>query len=405
MDFRGIIKGLHHVTATVNDAQEDYDFYTGVLGLRLVKETVNFDNERVYHFYYANETGSPSTVFTTFPYKGQQTRQGVPGYGQVYETAFSVPDGALSFWRYRLKKEGLDVTQEIRFGQPYLLFKDPSGLLLSILEDGTDHREPVWITEDIDRKHAIRGIHHVTLAVDDVDEVVGFLEPFGYNSVKNDKTRILMKAIGNGNGYNNGNGNGYQNANGNGYHNGNSNSYNNGSGNGYSNGSGNSYNNGSGNSYKNGSGNGYSNGYTNGSGNGYYNARGKVTPTLAGKSLVVMRADGLPRGVNGIGTVHHVAHRVGSLEDSLKLRTWLEEEYGIRVTDVRNRKYFQSIYFRIPGGILFEVATEGPGFLVDESREELGSSLKLPDWQEKSRERIKEKLPGYKKASQREKVS
>ena len=393
MDFRGIIKGLHHVTATVNDAQEDYDFYTGVLGLRLVKETVNFDNERVYHFYYANETGSPSTVFTTFPYKGQQTRQGVPGYGQVYETAFSVPDGALSFWRYRLKKQGLDVTQEIRFGQPYLLFKDPSGLLLSILEDGTDHREPVWITEDIDRKHAIRGIHHVTLAVDDVDEVVGFLEPFGYNSVKNDKTRILMKAIGNGNGYNNGNGNGYHNANG--YHNGNAN----GNGNGYHYHNGNS--NGSGNGYSN----GYSNGYTNGSGNGYYNARGKVTPTLAGKSLVVMRADGLPRGVNGIGTVHHVAHRVGSLEDSLKLRTWLEEEYGIRVTDVRNRKYFQSIYFRIPGGILFEVATEGPGFLVDESREELGSSLKLPDWQEKSRERIKEKLPGYKKASQREKVS
>ena len=343
MDFRGIIKGLHHVTATVNDAQEDYDFYTGVLGLRLVKETVNFDNERVYHFYYANETGSPSTVFTTFPYKGQEVRQGVVGYGQVYETAFSVPDGALSFWRKRLKQHGLDVTQELRFGQPYLLFKDPSGLMLSILEDGTDQREPVWITEDINRDRAIRGIHHVTLAVDDIDEVIAFLEPFGYNGVKNDKTRIMMKAIGNGNGNNNGNGT------------------------------------------------------SNGDGNG--------TPTLAGKSLVVLRADDLPRGVNGIGTVHHVAHRVGSLEDSLKLRTWLEEEHGIRVTDVRNRKYFQSIYFRIPGGILFEVATEGPGFLVDESREELGSSLKLPDWQEKSRSRIEERLPGYKKSNQREKVS
>ena len=333
MDFRGIIKGLHHVTATVNDAQEDYDFYTGLLGLRLVKETVNFDNERVYHFYYANETGSPSTVFTTFPYKDQEVRQGVIGYGQASETAFSVPEGALSFWRKRLKKHGVDAKKETRFGQTYLVFPDPSGLMLSILEDGTDRREPVWITKDIDRDHAIRGIHHVTLAVDDVDEIIAFLEPFGYNSVKNDKTRIMLKAIGNGN------------------HNGNG------------------------------------------------------VPTLAGKSLVVLRADGMPRGVNGIGTVHHVAHRVASLDDSLKLRTWLEEEHGIRVTDVRDRKYFQSIYFRIPGGILFEVATEGPGFLVDESREELGSSLKLPDWQEKSRSRIEDKLPGYKKADQREKIS
>ena len=331
MDFRGIIKGLHHVTATVNDAQEDYDFYTGLLGLRLVKETVNFDNERVYHFYYANETGSPSTVFTTFPYRDQGVRQGVIGYGQASETAFSVPDGALSFWRKRLKKHGLKVKEETRFGQPYLVFKDPSGLMLSILEDGTDLREPVWITEDIGRDHAIRGIHHVTLAVDDVDEVIAFLEPFGYNGVKNDKNRIMLKAIGNGNGNHNGNGN------------------------------------------------------------------DNPPPTLAGKSLVVLRADGMPRGVNGIGTVHHVAHRVASLEDSLKLKTWLEEDLRIRVTDVRDRKYFQSIYFRIPGGILFEVATEGPGFLVDETREELGSSLKLPDWQEESRSRIEEKLPGYRK--------
>jgi glyoxalase family protein len=343
MDFRGIIKGLHHVTATVNDAKEDYDFYTGLLGLRLVKETVNFDNERVYHFYYANETGSPSTVFTTFPYKGQGVRPGVIGYGQVYETAFSVPDGAFAFWRERLKKHGVDVAEETRFGQKYLVFKDPSGLRLSILKDGTDQREPVWTTEEISQDHAIRGVHHVTLAVDDVDEVVGFLEPFGYNRVKNEGDRILMKAIGNGNGYNNG-------VNGNGYH-----------------------------------------------GYGPENGDSKPQPTLAGKSLVVLRADEMPRGVNGLGTVHHVAHRVGSLEDSLRIKTWLEEELGIRVTDVRDRKYFQSIYFRIPGGILFEVATEGPGFLVDESLEELGSSLRLPDWQEKYRDRIEENLTPYRK--------
>lgn len=325
MDFRGIIKGLHHVTATVNDAKEDFDFYTGLLGLRLVKETVNFDNERVYHFYYANEIGSPSTVFTTFPYKGQGVRPGVIGYGQVYETAFSVPDGAFSFWRERLKKNGVDVAEEARFGQKYLVFRDPSGLRLSILKDGSDQREPVWTTEEIGSDDAIRGIHHVTLAVDDVDEVVAFLEPFGYNRVKNDRNRILMKAIGNGNG------------------------------------------------------------------------DVMPQPTLAGNALVVMRADDMPRGVNGFGTVHHVAHRVASLDDSLRIQTWLEEEMGIRVTHVLDRKYFQSIYFRIPGGILFEVATEGPGFLVDESREELGSSLKLPDWQEAYRDRIEENLTPYRK--------
>ncbi len=321
------------MTATVNGAQEDYDFYTRLLGMRLVKETVNFDNERVYHFYYANKTGSPSTVFTTFPYKGQGVRPGVAGYGQVYETAFSVPEGAFSFWRERLKKHGLDISEETRFGQKYLLFKDPSGLRLSILKDETDRREPVWATEKIAPEYAIRGIHHVTLAVDDVDEVIDFLEPFGYNRVHNDKSRILMKAIGNG-------------------HN-----------------------------------NGHSNGH----------ADSQPKPTMAGKSLVILRADGMPRGVNGLGTVHHVAHRVASLEDSLRIKTWLEEEHGIRVTDVRDRKYFQSIYFRIPGGILFEVATEGPGFLVDESVEELGGSLKLPDWQEKWRSRIEENLPSYKK--------
>jgi len=328
MDFRGIVKGLHHVTATVNDAQEDYRFYTRLLGLRLIKETVNFDNERVYHFYYANETGLPSTVFTTFPYKDQGVRKGLVGYGQVYETAFSIPSGALSFWRKRLKEHGVEVKEETRFGQPYLLFEDPSGLKLSVLEDGTDKREPVWTSGGVDREHAIRGVHHVTLAVDDSEETLAFIEAFGYKKVKTDGVRTLLEAFGTGSGLGGDN----------------------------------------------------------------------PVKSLAGNALVVMRADGLPRGMNGIGTVHHVAHRVAKTDDSLRIKAWLEEDHGIRVTEVVDRKYFKSIYFRIPGGVLFEVATEGPGFLVDETREELGSSLKLPDWQESRRQLIEAQLKPYKQA-------
>ena len=339
MDFKGIIKGLHHVTATVNDAREDYDFYTKVLGLRLVKETVNFDNENVYHFYYANETGLPSTVFTTFPYKDQGVRQGVVGSGQVYETAFSVPEGALPFWRKRLEEHGVGVKEEARFGQLHLLFEDSSGLKLSILEDGTDDREPVWTSGGITREHAIPGIHHVTLAVEHAEDTIAFLKAFGYQSVQAEGGRTLMAAGSDDHASREGQGGNQQNKSG---------------------------------------------------------TRQQQSGTGAGNSLVMMQADGLPRGVNGLGTVHHVAHRVAKIEDSLRVKSWLEEQYGLNVTEVKDRKYFKSIYFRIPGGVLFEVATEGPGFLVDETREELGSSLKLPDRQEPRRKQIEENLAPYK---------
>lgn len=345
MNFTGIVKGLHHVTATVSDAREDYDFYTKLLGLRLVKETVNFDNENVYHFYYANEIGLPSTVFTTFPYKDQGVRQGVAGSGQVYETAFSVPEGALPFWRKRLEEHGVGAMEEDRFGLPHLLFEDPSGLKLSILEDGTDDREPVWTSGGIAREHAIPGIHHVTLAVEHTDETIAFLKAFGYQKVQAEGGRTLMAAGSDDQFSREGQGGSRQNKIG---------------------------------SQQNKGG-----------------IRQNQSGTGAGNSLVVMQADGLPRGVNGLGTVHHVAHRVAKIEDSLRLKSRLEE-YGLNVTEVKDRKYFKSIYFRIPGGVLFEVATEGPGFMVDESREELGSSLRLPDRQEPRRKQIEENLMPYK---------
>ena len=124
---------------------------------------------------------------------------------------------------------------------------------------------------------------------------------------------------------------------------------------------------------------------------------GKHQKRGAGNTLVLLESDDLPKGINGLGTVHHVAHRVADINDSLKIKEEIEKRYDISVTEVKNRKYFQSIYFRIPGNVLFEVATEPPGFMVDESREELGSSLKLPDWQEPRREQILMNLKPFKK--------
>ena len=315
MNFKGMIKGLHHVTATVSDAQEDYDFYTKILGQRLVKETVNFDNENVYHFYYGNEIGAPSTIFTTFPYKGQGVRDGVIGSGQVFETVFSAPENSLAFWEDRLKNHQIDYIKVSLFGHAKLSFKDPSGLNIAIIEDADDDRSPVWRTVDISEKENIIGIHHVVLAIADVAETLKFLKVFGYEETAREGDFIqLNSSIGG-----------------------------------------------------------------------------------AGNSMVLMNATDLPLGKNGIGTVHHVAHRVEKLADSLKLRDYLVNELGLRVTEVKDRKYFQSIYFRIPGGVLFEVATEGPGFLVDESNEELGSSLKLPEWQEPHRTEIEAGLMNYKK--------
>lgn len=312
MDIRGKIKGLHHVTATVDEAQADYDFYTKLLGLRLVKETVNFDNEQVYHFYYGNKTGAPSTIFTTFPYHGQGVRKGQVGAGQVGQTSFSVPESALPFWRKRFHQAGIECHDHDYFGRLAIEFIDPSGLRLDITGDDTDTRTPVWTTPEISTTEAIRGVHSVTLWVHDALPTTGFLQFLGYEK-KAEAGEWSLFETGQGG---------------------------------------------------------------------------------AGNRLILRASAQLPRGTGGIGTVHHVAHRVESLADSLEIHRALQI-HGITATEVKDRKYFQSIYFRIPGGILFEIATEAPGFLIDEPLENLGSQLCLPDWQEPHRERIEANLMKY----------
>ncbi|MCI5082111.1 MAG: ring-cleaving dioxygenase [Saprospiraceae bacterium] len=311
MDTTKLIKGLHHVTATVNDAQEDYDFYTKVLGLRLVKKTVNFDNNQVYHFYYGTEMGTPGTIMTTFPYKGQDVRIGTLGTGQVAITGFSIPISALDFWKDRLQASNIEFGQVEIMGNPTLRFQDPAGLFLELVANDDDDRAP-WTGTAIPPAMAIRGFYNVTLSIAEVGSTFEFLEQeFGFTKVTKEGMVTRYQVEGGGPG-----------------------------------------------------------------------------------RLVDIRDDHeLDRGKNGIGTVHHVAWRVESDEALHALRARLVDELGLKVTEIKDRKYFHSIYFRIPGGVLFEVATIPPGFSVDESLDELGNELKLPDWEEANRTQIESVLP------------
>jgi len=303
------ILGLHHVTATVDEAQADLDFCIDLLGMRMVKKTVNFDNHNVYHFYYGTEVGAPGTIWTTFPYKGYGVRDGVKGAGQVVTTAFSVPTGSLEFWRHRLKEKGVVVADiEAYFKEPAIAFNDPSGLRFELIANDADTREP-W-TSEIGHKSAIRGLHSVTMLVKSAGSTVHFMTAtLGYRILNKEGRRTRL-------------------------------------------------------------------------------ATGGDTP---GHLIDVVEDFSAHPAINGIGTVHHVAMAIGSAEEQTAIRDQLLAE-GVGVTDIRDRQYFTSIYFREPGGVLFEIATMKPGFTVDEPKESLGKDLKLPPWEEPHRSSIEKNL-------------
>jgi len=307
------IRSLHHVTATVSDAQDDLDFYTGLLGQRLVKKTVNFDNTRVYHFYYGDEKGTPGTIMTTFPYGQQGVRQGTHGSGQITVTSFSVPAGSLPFWVERLSYAGVPFTAEDSgFGEDAIRFRDPSGLTIRLVEGKADARMP-WRKQDIDDARALRGIHSVTLTVPEPKKTLAFMSELMETSVVGEREGGLRVAV-----------------------------------------------------------------------NG--DAPGR---------LVEIVRDADRAGINGVGTVHHVAFAVDDPDQQLEVQRELRRR-GVQVTDVMDRQYFKSIYFREPGGVLFEVATIPPGFTADESVPDLGTSLKLPPWEEPRRALIEAGLPTVK---------
>ena len=304
------IGGIHHVTAIARDPQVNVDFYTGVLGLRLVKRTVNFDDPGTYHFYYGDEAGSPGTILTFFPWP--LAKRGSRGAGQATATAFSVPAGSLGWWRERLARFHVDVDEPSpRFDEEVLAFTDRDGLALELVaHEGAERRAP-WDGGPVPAEQAIRGFHGVTLT--------------GWNPQVS--ARLLAGTLG----------------------------------------------------------------FRQVAEGGRRN-RFEVGPGGAGSYVDLLGVPDAPQGRISAGTVHHVAWRVA--DDAAQAR-WLRTlaEAGAHVTPVQDRQYFRSIYFREPGGVLFEIATDLPGFAIDEPVAELGSGLQLPPWLEPARARIEEVLP------------
>ncbi len=306
-----LIRSLHHVTATADDAQQDLDTYVGLLGLRLVKKTVNFDNHNVYHFYYGNEQGQPGTIWTTFPYKGWGVPVGTKGAGQITVTSFSVPAASLDVWKKRLREAGVPVEDVApRFGEESIRFADASGLAIELVGTAGDDRTP-WTGGGVDQGSAIRGLHSVTLTIRSPKRTIELLtDVLGFEVVGEEESRTRL-------------------------------------------------------------------------------AVGGDAP---GRALEIVHAPNAPAAVNGTGTVHHVALAISAAEEQLRMRAELVR-LGYQVTEVRDRQYFRSIYFREPGGVLFEIATVPPGFTIDETLPCLGQDLKLPPWEEPHRALIEQRLP------------
>lgn len=304
-----LINGLHHVTTLAGDTQRNVDYYTDILGLRLVKKTVNFDAPDVYHLYYGNETGSPGTILTFFPY-GQLPR-GRKGVGQLTYTAFSAPLASLSFWMDRLHERNVPYAGPYkRFSETFVRFEDFDGMGIELVFTDEDQR-PGWDNGRIPAEYAVRGFHTVTLNELNPDRTIKLLtETMQHTLVGEEEGRFRFKAgLG-------------------------------------------------------------------GSGN-------FVDVLYSPKDV---------HALQGAGSVHHVAFSTDSDETQAIIQEKLAES-GYNVTPVQDRNYFNSIYFREPGGILFEVATNPPGFAIDESVAELGTTLKLPAQYETRRASLEKALP------------
>jgi glyoxalase family protein len=305
------IPGIHHVTAIAGDPQANLDFYTGFLGLRLVKQTVNFDEPDTFHFYYGDESGRPGSLLTFFPFTF--AAPGRVGAGMASTTAFAVPETAFDYWMGRFADDGRDFDgPKTRFGQQVLAFTDPDGLRLELVaEAGLNDAPPGWAGGSVPGEHAIRRLHAVALCLEASERTARLLtETFGYAAVGESEGRLRVRARG--------------------------------------------------------------------------DAGAAVVDLLCQPSRM--------SGRMGAGTVHHVAFRA---RDEAEQRAWREavEALGLNVTPVLDRQYFRSVYFREPGGVLFEIATDAPGFAVDEAADALGTGLKLPDWLEPRRQGIERRLP------------
>lgn len=311
-----LVTGLHHITALASNAQKNLDFYAGILGLRMVKKTINFDAPEVYHLYYGNEKGSPGTILTFFPYT--DLPKGRKGKGQLTVTSFSIPDNSINYWLKRLDKFHVDhETPKSRFDdESFIYFEDNDGLGLELVANNRDNR-PGFTYGNIPVEYAIKGFYGITLSEESDEKTAHLL------TRQMDHVLIMEK----------------------------------------------------GNRFR-------------------YSASGNP-----GDFVDVLYPETL-RGIGGAGTIHHVAFATANEATQLEAREKLVKG-GFNVTPVINREYFHSIYFREPGGVLFEIATIPPGFAIDEDPAHLGEALKLPPWEEPNRKIIENELPPIRLNTQR----
>ncbi|MFP7570257.1 VOC family protein [Marivita sp. S2033] len=302
------IKGLHHVTSMAADAQENNDFFTKLLGMRRVKKTVNFDAPDVYHLYYGDGSGTPGSAMTYFPFP--HIVKGRRGAGEVSETAFSVPENTLDYWRERLSLAGVGGIEDVQhFGEKRLRFEGPDGDGFALVEVAHDTRVP-YSDGPVPADKGIRGFRGVTMRLRDGDATARLLSFMGYHEIAREGALIRM-------------------------------------------------------------------GLENGNGADIVDL--EVLPEAA-------------QAREGAGSVHHVAFAVENRAAQAEVRKALIEA-GAHVTPVIDRDYFWAIYFRTPGGILFEIATNEPGFDRDEDPAHLGEALKLPDQHAHLRPHLEQTLP------------
>lgn len=307
------IEGLHHVTAIAGEPQANIDFYAGVLGLRLVKVTVNFDDPTTYHLYYGDGHGHPGTIMTFFPWPGAY--RGRIGTGQLTVTSFAVPDRSLPYWRERLRKRGVEFEETTSdFEEEMLFLRDPDGLQLELVSTPNAQPDRVWERGPVPTEYAVHGLHHVTLSESGYERTASLLtDTLGFKQIAKQGNRFR------------------------------------------------------------------------------YAVTGSAPSTMVD---LVCAPLGRPGWV-AVGTVHHVAWRTATNPEQAQWRDTLKKlEYD--VTPIIDRQYFHSIYFRESGGVLFEIATDPPGFATDETVEHLGTSLKLPPWLEKDRPELARLLPRVK---------
>ena len=303
------IPGIHHVTAVTGDAQRNVDFYSGVLGMRLVKLTVNHDDTTVYHIYYGDGTGRPGSLLTFFAWPGAS--RGRLGTGMAADVALGIPADAGGYWAERLRRRGVETaTMNVGDGGEVIAFKDPDGLTVELVPRAWRDDLAPWAGGGVPPDRAVRGILGVTLFVKRAAETAAFLGTLGlrHQSARGSRCRCVA---------------------------------------------------------------------------------GDGGP---GTAVDVAEFPLLGAGSISAGTIHHVALRA---PDAASQRSWRDRiaRAGVPVSRIIDRTYFQSIYFREPGGVILEIATDGPGFAVDEAVQRLGSALMLPESFAGRRERLARELP------------